>query len=83
MALFLSLQKPFSRKVEEHMSASPPPPLVPTALPINTAKAIENKFLVFGSVKMLQEHEYISFIVSSSAQRFWMPRAMLSTFLYE
>ena len=35
-----------------------PSPPVPTALPINTDKEIENKLLVFGPVKMLQEHEY-------------------------
>ena len=63
---FLRLQKRFSRKVGEHMHlAPPPPPPVPTALPINTDKEIENKFLVFGPVKMLQEHEYISFILNS------------------
>ena len=35
------------------------------AVPINTDKETENKFLVFGPVKMLQEHQYISFILSS------------------
>ena len=63
---FLRLQKQFSRKVGgAHVPQSAPPPPVPTALPINTDKEIENKFLVFGPVKMLQEHEYISFILSS------------------
>ena len=47
---FLRLQKPFSRKVGEHMSPScppPPPSLVPTALPINADKEIFN-FLSLG-----------------------------------
>ena len=60
---FLRLQKPFSRKVGG--CSPPPPPAVPTALPINTDKEFENNFLVFGHVKMLQEHEYTSFILSS------------------
>ena len=60
-----------------------------SAVPINTDKEIENKFLVFGPVKMLLKN--ISTSVSSSAEVhndeasafFWMMRAMLSTFLYK
>ena len=50
-------KKPLVKNFEPHMPFS--------AVPINTDKETENKFLVFGPVKMLQEHEYISFILSS------------------
>ena len=45
------------------------PHLVNMKLPIIADKEIENKFLVFGDVKMLQEHEYISFILSSEVHK--------------